>query len=103
VGDNDMTNGSQERTSSWRKPLLRTGVAVALVLLLPAVAMQFSAEIAWGLEDFLVAGLLLFVTGLLASFALRRVVGGGRRVAVLLGLAFALAAVWAELAVGLFD
>ncbi len=40
----------------WRAPMW---LSAAALLALPAIAMQFSNEIAWGLEDFLVVGALL--------------------------------------------
>jgi hypothetical protein len=59
---------------SWRRrttsrtayrPAVRVGLATALILLLPLVAMQFTNEVDWGVADFVVAGALLGGTGLL--------------------------------------
>jgi hypothetical protein len=86
-----------------RKPLLGVALATALVLLLPAVAMQFTSEVSWGPGDFVVASILLFGAGALTVLGLRRVSGAGRRAALVLGIAFGLVLVWAELAVGLFS
>ncbi len=87
---------------SLQKPLLGVAVATALLLLLPAVAMLFTDQVAWGPGDFLIAGLLLFGAGAAAVTGLRHVNGTGQRVALVLAVAFGLAVVWAELAVGLF-
>lgn len=85
-----------------RTSLLGVAIATALLLLVPAVAMQFTSEVSWGPGDFIVAGVLLFGAGALTVLGLRHVTGIGQRVAVIGGIAFGLALVWAELAVGLF-
>jgi hypothetical protein len=75
-------------------------LATAAVLLLPLVAMQFSEEVNWKANDFIVAGALLFGTGSLVVIAARM----APRYRVLLAIVFAaaLAWLWVELAVGLF-
>ena len=45
---------------------------VALVLLLPLVAMQFSDEVVWSLADFVLAGILLATIGVTLELALRK-------------------------------
>jgi hypothetical protein len=52
------------RTTAYR-PAVRVGLATALILLLPLVAMQFTDEVNWGVADFVFAGALLGGTGLL--------------------------------------
>jgi predicted membrane channel-forming protein YqfA (hemolysin III family) len=47
-------------------------VGLALLLLIPFFAMQFTYEVNWTLSDFLVAGVLLFVTGLLIELVFRK-------------------------------
>ncbi len=76
-------------------------VATGLLLLLPWVAMQFTAEVHWTGLDFAVMGGLLFGMGSLFVLLARRL---PRRHWLVLGLVVALlfAYVWAELAVGLF-
>lgn len=86
-----------------RKPLLVVAAATALLLLVPAIAMQFTSEVSWGPGDFLVAGALLFGAGALMVLAFRHASGTGLRAALVLGIAFGLALVWAELAVGIFS
>ena len=74
---------------------------VALLLLVPFVAMRFTGEVKWSGFDFVVAGVLLLGTGLLVELALRLVKENRYRliaVGVILFLAFI---AWAELAVGL--
>jgi hypothetical protein len=83
--------------------LRAVALATAVLLLVPAVAMQFSSEVSWGPGDFVAAGVLLCGAGSLAVLGLERVRGGGRRAALVLVIACGLALVWAELAVGLFS
>jgi hypothetical protein len=72
------------------------------LLLVPALAMQFTPDVSWGPGDFLLAGLLLFGAGSLTGLGLRHVTAVGPRIALVLGIALGLGLVWAELAVGLF-
>jgi len=74
----------------------------AAILLVPAVAMRFSAEVNWGPMDFAVAAVLLAGTGLVYELAVQRIGNRMHRVAGGLALAAALLLAWAELAVGVF-
>ena len=64
--------------------------------------MQFSDEINWKLGDFLVAGVLLLVTGLSCDFVLRKVKNRDNRIAICAVIIILLLLIWAELAVGVF-
>lgn len=77
--------------------------AVAALLLLPLVAMQFTAEVNWGAEDFAAAAMLLIGTGLALEVAARVLVGPVRRALAAAVIVAVVVLVWAELAVGLFD
>ena len=44
-----------------------------LLLLIPFIGMQFSNEIDWKLNDFIIAGVLLYGTGLIIELILRKV------------------------------
>ena len=75
--------------------------ATGALLLIPLIAMQFTAEVNWGLADFVVMGVLLF--GLASLFVLiARRIPRPRR--ALTGIVFVVAFlyIWAELAVGIF-
>ncbi len=76
----------------------------AAILIVPAIAMQFSSEVNWGPGDFLVMGSLVLLVGG-AIEGISRMAEGGRLMkyalaggVLLLGLA-----IWVELAVGIFD
>lgn len=77
------------------------GTASAL-LFIPLMAMQFTTEVNWTVSDFVVAGILLFGTGLLIEVAFRKVKKLNVRWFVILGILVVLFLVWAELAVGVF-
>jgi uncharacterized membrane protein YoaT (DUF817 family) len=81
-----------------------TGIvlALALLLLVPFLAMQFTTEVNWSLFDFIVAGVLLFGTGLLCELVIRKVNKTGYRVAICTALLIVLLLIWLELAVGIF-
>ncbi len=77
-------------------------LAASMVLLLPLVAMQFTSEVQWSALDFVVAGILLFGTGLLIEMVLRKTKKGVLRVLAVLGVLLLLLLTWLELAVGIF-
>jgi hypothetical protein len=74
----------------------------ALILMVPLIAMQFTSDVDWDINDFVIIGVLLFGMGSLFVLAARKVRRTSRRIA--LGIVFALAVLylWAELAVGIF-
>lgn len=84
------------------KSLLFVAAVTGAILMVPLVAMQFTSEVAWTGSDFLVAGVLLALTGLALVAALRALrTARSRRIAAgAVGLAFLYC--WAELAVGVF-
>ena len=87
------------RTNPWR--LAGWGLALVL-LLLPAIAMQFTGEVNWGAGDFVVAAGLLGLTGLAIKGAVRLAGSPLKRAALIAGALGLLLFVWAELAVGIF-
>lgn len=76
--------------------------AVAAILLAPAVAMQFSDEVAWTASDFLFAGVLLIGAGALIELAVWKAKSTPLRIALILAVLAAVALVWADGAVGIF-
>ena len=76
-------------------------LATGLILSIPAIAMQFTSDVDWGREDFIVMGALLFGASSIFVLVARLIPGKYR---ALVGVAFLLAVLWlwAELAVGLF-
>ena len=84
------------------KSLLVVAAVTAAILTIPLVAMQFTSEVVWTGSDFVAAGVLLAVTGLVLVTALRRLRTARSRfiAAGIVGLGFLYC--WAELAVGIF-
>jgi hypothetical protein len=75
---------------------------VLLLLLIPFIAMQFTNEVNWSIMDFVVAGVLLFGTGLTIQFVLRKVKTRKNRILICGIILLLLILLWTELAVGLF-
>lgn len=86
----------------WRNPwrIALWGLAVAL-LLVPAVAMRFTAEVNWTAGDFLFAGLLIGGVGGLFELAVRVTPNPAYRGGVAAALAAAFLIFWANGAVGM--
>jgi hypothetical protein len=77
-------------------------IIVALILLVPLVAMQFTDEVNWTRSDFVVAGVLLFGSALIYELATKNMTNTNNRLAVGIAVAAVLLWLWAELAVGVF-
>ena len=75
---------------------------VALLLLIPLVAMQFTSEVAWTLSDFVAAGVLLLSTGLTCELIMRKVNKIEHRIVLCGAILVAFVLIWLELAVGIF-
>jgi len=85
------------------KNIVRVAVATLTILVIPLAAMQLSNDVTWSFSDFIVAGTLLFGTGLLYELLTSKAQTRKQRIltgVVLLGL---LSVVWIQLAVGIFD
>ncbi|MFC0252680.1 hypothetical protein [Massilia consociata] len=96
-----MTGNSFPKPPLGKNILLAAAVTLA-VLTIPLLAMQFTAEVNWDGFDFMVAGVLLFATGMALILASRLVRGTRPRVTACALIALAFVYVWAELAVGIF-
>jgi len=75
---------------------------IAILLLIPFLAMQFTEEVNWTLSDFIIAGILLLGTGLICEFVLRKIKQSKYRILAIIIIALAFLMVWIELAVGIF-
>ena len=99
---NVVDEGGAHAPHALRKSILLVLLVSAAILMIPAIAMQFTSEMNWGPGDFVVAAILLVGAGLGYVVAASKVSTKGRRIAIGLGVAFALLTVWVELAVGIF-
>ena len=95
-------NGGMQVKPSLGKSLVVVALVTAAILMIPLVAMQFTAEVNWTGSDFVAAAVLLALTGLALTFALRKVrtTQGRLAAAAVIGLGFLYC--WAEMAVGIF-
>ena len=75
---------------------------VAMLLLIPFVAMQFTEEVQWNMADFVIMGTLLSVTGITCDLAWQKISGKYTRIFVCILVLLAFLLIWAELAVGVF-
>lgn len=82
------------------RSVVGVGLATALILLVPWLAMLFTGEVAWNLFDFVFAGALIFGTGLTYVLVARKAGSIAYRAAVGVALAAAFILVWATGAVG---
>jgi hypothetical protein len=76
-------------------------IATVLLLLVPLVAMQFTAEVEWDETDFIIMGLLIFGTGFSYKLVSMRSKSIIYRTALGVALATAFFLVWSNLAVGI--
>ena len=77
-------------------------LTVTSLLLIPLIAMQFTDEVNWSLFDFLIAAVLLFGTGFMIDFVIRKTKNLKYRVTILVVIIITFFLIWAELAVGVF-
>lgn len=85
-----------------KKNVIRIAIVTALILSIPLVAMQFSDEVDWGLHDFIVIGALLFGTGMIYEFGIKKLRTTTQQMIAAAILLAVLLLIWAELAVGVF-
>jgi hypothetical protein len=74
---------------------------VAILLLIPFIAMQFTDEVKWTILDFVTMGILLTGTGLMCELVLRKVTKSMYKLALCVVIAGVFLLIWLELAVGL--
>jgi MFS family permease len=95
---NDIIKGERQSWSGWRS--MGWGLA-ALLLLLPAIAMRFTSEVAWTVGDFLFAALLIGIVGISYELTVRVTRNRTHRAAVAAALAATFLTIWANGAVGM--
>ena len=73
------------------------------ILLIPIIATLLNDEFYWTISDFVLAGILLFCTGLIIELVIRKVSKIKYRITIIFAILILLAIIWAEIAVGVFD
>jgi hypothetical protein len=66
------SNRKEAMSNSTKRSVMRVALVTGLILLIPAVMMLVSDDAAWGVFDFVFAGILLAGTGLLLELAARK-------------------------------
>lgn len=84
------------------KSLIIILATLAILLLIPFIAMQFTDEVNWTSLDFVTMGILLLCTGLMCEFVLRKVTKRVNRITLCVVVVVIFLLIWIELAVGLF-
>ena len=94
----NMEHGRARRRNRWS--LAIWGMA-ALLLLVPAVAMQFTSEVNWTASDFIVMGVMLSAACGAYELLARMTSNTSYRAAVGIAIATAFLTVWVNVAVGM--
>jgi len=74
-----------------------------LLLLIPFIGMQYSNEVNWSLNDFIIMGVILLSFGIIINKIIYHVGGFNKRVILISTLIILFFLLWGELAVGLFN
>ena len=74
-----------------------------MLLLIPFVGMQYSNEVNWSLNDFIIMGVILLSFGIIINKIIYHVGAFNKRVILISTLIILFLLLWAELAVGLFN
>jgi len=90
---------TQKNTLS--RSILWLTITTTGLLLIPLIAMQFTNEVDWTLSDFIIAGLLIYGTGLSYIFITKLTMNTVYRIAVGFSLISGLFLLWSNMAVGI--
>jgi len=76
-------------------------ICITVILIIPVFGKLFTDDFQWTLPDFIIGAILLYGTGLMIDFILRKIQKISHRIALCGFILFLLISIWAELAVGL--
>ena len=96
-----MANDTVRIEGVWRTLRFAGWAFSAVLLILPAIAMQFTSEVDWTASDFIVMGALLGTIGLTTEFLVRRSGNTAYRIGAVVAMATAFLTIWVNLAVGM--
>ncbi|MBU3971691.1 MAG: hypothetical protein KKE42_16140 [Alphaproteobacteria bacterium] len=98
-----MSVANEDLNQLWKTLRILGWGAVALILLAPAVAMQFTEEVNWTASDFVFAGIMLIGGGAVIEVVAWKVRSPVVRIGFALFIVAIVALIWIEGAVGIFD
>lgn len=98
MADRAQISGSRRASG---KRIAAWALAPLLLLLVPLVAMQFTSEVDWGEEDFIVMGIMLALAGGCYGLLTSRAGNFAYRAGAAMALGTAFLIVWSSLAVGI--
>ena len=78
-------------------------ISLLLLLLITFFGMQYSNEVKWSLNDFIIMGVILLSFGIILDKIIYTVGAFNKRVILISTLIILFFLLWAELAVGLFN
>ena len=78
-------------------------ISLLLLLLIPLVGMQYSNEVKWSLNDFIIMGVILLSFGIILNKIIYHVGAFNKKIILISTLIIFFFFLWAELAVGLFN
>ena len=96
-----MTREHVSASTFWGPWRLVGWGSAAVLLILPAVAMQFTSEVNWSIGDFIIAAMMFSVVGLGIELAVRSSAHPSYRSAAAVALLTGLLVFWANGAVGI--
>jgi hypothetical protein len=96
-----MANRAVEIEGTWKILRFAGWAFSAVLLILPAIAMQFTGEVDWSASDFMVMGALLGTIGLCTEYLVRRSGSTAYRIGAVIAMATAFLTIWVNLAVGM--
>ncbi|MBK6766766.1 MAG: hypothetical protein IPG71_10740 [bacterium] len=88
-------------TQPLRRQTMYVALGTAALLMVPFIAMQFTAEVNWTLSDFIFMGVLLFGTGMTYVLVTKSSTNPAYRLATGLAVLASFLLIWINLAVGL--
>jgi len=96
-----MANQAIRIEGVWRTLRFAGWGFAAILLALPAIAMQFTSEVDWSASDFIIMGALLGTIGLTTEFLVRQSGNTAYRIGAVVAMATSFLTVWVNLAVGM--
>ena len=96
-----MANEAVRIEGTWRLLRIAGWSFAAVLLLLPAIAMQFTSEVDWDARDFIIMGAVIGMVGLGTEFLVRQSGSTAYRIGAVIAMVTAFLTIWVNLAVGM--